>query len=109
MNSKFDHAASRQPDVTRTAGVPAITSDHMTAQKKVHDAPQYGSKPVGPILTPVQAGELLGFDEKTVKRWASIGYVPAHPVGNGKKRYWRFFEDELIAWLMDQKNGAFEA
>lgn len=62
------------------------------------------------ILTPIQAAELLGCDDKTITRWARKGYLPAHPMGEGKKKkYWRFFEDELIEWLMRQRNGAFAA
>ena len=50
--------------------------------------------------------ELLGFDDKTIERWARNGYVPAHPVGEGKKTYWRFFEDEILEWLKSRTNGA---
>lgn len=61
------------------------------------------------ILTPLQAAEFLGFDDKTITRWARQDYLPAHPTGQGKKKYWRFFEDELIDWLNGQTNGAVAA
>ena len=61
------------------------------------------------ILTPRQAAELLSCDEKTITRWARKGYLPAHPLGEGKKKYWRFFEDELFDWLNGQTNGALAA
>jgi excisionase family DNA binding protein len=61
------------------------------------------------ILTPPQAADLLGCDDKTITRWSRKGYIPAHPMGEGKKKYWRFFEDELIDWLMGQTNGALAA
>lgn len=61
------------------------------------------------ILTPLQVADLLGCDDKTITRWARQGYVPAHPIGVGKKKYWRFFEDEIMDWLNDQTNGAFAA
>jgi hypothetical protein len=31
--------------------------------------------------------------------------VPAHPLGEGRRRMWRFFEDELLAWVESQSNG----
>jgi excisionase family DNA binding protein len=58
------------------------------------------------ILTAEQAAELIGMDPKTVTRWARAAYIPAHPLGEGKRRFWRFFEDELIHWLERQQNAA---
>ena len=57
------------------------------------------------ILTPQIAAAVLGCDDKTITRWARMGYLPAHPIGQGKKKYWRFFEDELVAWRAAQTNG----
>ncbi len=61
------------------------------------------------VLTPLQTAELLDCDDKTITRWARKGYLPAHPMGEGKKKYWRFFEDELLAWLLGQTDGAVAA
>jgi excisionase family DNA binding protein len=55
-------------------------------------------------MTPREAGEFLGFDVKTITRWARQGYLPAHPLGEGKKKYWRFFESELREWLASKSN-----
>lgn len=57
------------------------------------------------VIAPLQAAELLGLDDKTITRWARKGYLPAHPMGEGKKKYWRFFEDEIFDWLNGQTNG----
>lgn len=57
-------------------------------------------------MTPQQAADFLGLDDKTITRWARKGYLPAHAMGEGKKKYWRFFEDELIAWLLEQPTMA---
>lgn len=108
MTSKFERIAPRQSVVTPTSGVPPITSDNIPETHRDH-TPRYRSGAASRILTPVQAAELLCCDDKTITRWARQGYIPAHPVGQLKKKYWRFFEDELVAWLMDQKNGAFAA
>jgi excisionase family DNA binding protein len=53
-------------------------------------------------MTPQQAAEFLSLDDKTVTRWARMGYLPAHAMGEGKRKYWRFFEHELLAWLLEQ-------
>jgi hypothetical protein len=57
------------------------------------------------LLTPVEAAHLFNMDHRTLIRWARIGYVPAHPLGEGRRRMWRFFEDELLAWIESQHNG----
>jgi excisionase family DNA binding protein len=57
-------------------------------------------------MTPKEAANFLGLDDKTITRWARTGYLPAHPMGAGKKKYWRFFEHELLGWLTGQNNGA---
>jgi len=49
-------------------------------------------------MTPIQAAEFLRMDEKTITRWARRGYIPAHPMGEGKRKFWRFFEHELLDW-----------
>ena len=56
------------------------------------------------VLTPEGTGEYLGLDPRTVTRWARTGYLPAHPMGEGKKKFWRFYVHELDAWLAAQTN-----
>jgi hypothetical protein len=55
-------------------------------------------------LTPVEAAALLKMDDRTLIRWARVGYAPAHPMGEGHRRMWRFFEDELLSWIAAQSN-----
>lgn len=50
-----------------------------------------------------EAAAILKMDSRTLVRWARIGYVPAHPMGEGKRKLWRFLENELLQWLEDQK------
>jgi len=92
--------------VTPISGLSAHTSDNLISHNDADGLSGSGYKPTRRILTPVQAAELLECDDKTITRWARQGYIPAHPIGQGKKKYWRFFEDELIDWLTDQKNEA---
>lgn len=55
-------------------------------------------------LTPREAGQYLGLDDKTITRWARQGYLPGHPLGAGKKKYWRFFLPELTTWMSVKNN-----
>ena len=55
------------------------------------------------LLTPDEAAELLHMDARTLCAWARRGYVPSHPLGEGKRRLWRFFEAELLTWIETQK------
>ncbi|MGB0124408.1 MAG: helix-turn-helix domain-containing protein [Silvibacterium sp.] len=56
------------------------------------------------ILTPAGAADFLGLDVKTVTRWARKGYLPAHPLGEGKRKFWRFSVQELTVWLAAKTN-----
>jgi excisionase family DNA binding protein len=60
-------------------------------------------------LTPIEAAEYLGLDDKTITRWARQGYLPAHPLGEGKRRFWRFLRTELDSWLIEKTNQAVAA
>ncbi len=55
-------------------------------------------------MTPTAAADFLGLDVKTVTRWARQGQLPAHPLGEGKRKFWRFLESELSAWLSAKTN-----
>ena len=57
-------------------------------------------------MDPKAAAEFLGLDVKTITRWARQGYLPAHPLGEGKRKFWRFLEAELTEWLSAKTNGA---
>jgi Helix-turn-helix domain len=59
----------------------------------------------GAPLDAIEAARVVGMDSRTLVRWARRGYVPAHPLGEGKRRIWRFFESELLEWVKRQQNG----
>lgn len=67
------------------------------------------SKPTTRPLTPSGAAEYLGLDVKTITRWARQGYLPAHPLGEGKRKFWRFLESELSSWLAARTNTQIRA
>jgi predicted site-specific integrase-resolvase len=52
-----------------------------------------------------EAARVLKMDSRTLVCWARRGYVPAHPLGEGKRRIWRFFESELLKWVENQENA----
>jgi len=53
-----------------------------------------------------QAAEFLGgLNFRTVLRWAREGYLPAIPVGEGKRRLWRFVEADLEGWMLSRRTG----
>ncbi len=64
--------------------------------------------PQSRFLNPREAGEFIGMDEKTITRWARKGYIPAHPLGEGKRKFWRFVPQELTDWLMNNTNRGAE-
>jgi excisionase family DNA binding protein len=63
------------------------------------------SMPTSQPMTPHGAAAYLGLDVKTITRWARQGYLPAHPLGEGKRKFWRFLEHELVAWLAAKTNS----
>jgi hypothetical protein len=51
------------------------------------------------LLNADEAAQILRMDRRTLIYWARVGYVPAHPLGQGKRKLWRFLEHELLAWV----------
>jgi excisionase family DNA binding protein len=58
------------------------------------------------FLTPKQAADYLGgLNPRTVTRWAREGYLPSYPIGEGKRRLWRFTESDLERWMLSRRTG----
>jgi excisionase family DNA binding protein len=58
------------------------------------------------FLTPEEASEFLGgLNSRTLTRWAREGYLPAYPIGEGKRRLWRFLESDLEDWMLSRRTG----
>jgi predicted DNA-binding transcriptional regulator AlpA len=55
------------------------------------------------LLNAHEAAEVLKMDRRTLIRWARLGQVPAHPMGEGKRKLWRFLEHELLDWVEARK------
>ena len=56
------------------------------------------------LLNAEEAAQILRMDRRTLICWARLGYVPAHPLGEGKRKSWRFLEHELLAWVESQES-----
>ena len=60
------------------------------------------------FLDAEQAAVFLGgLNSRTVTRWAREGYLPAYPIGEGKRRLWRFLERDLEQWMLARRTGQF--
>jgi len=58
------------------------------------------------FLTALEASEFLGgLNSRTVTRWAREGYLPSYPIGEGKRRLWRFLENDLERWMLSRRTG----
>jgi excisionase family DNA binding protein len=64
-------------------------------------------RPFQRFLSPEQAAEFLGgLNARTVTRWAREGYLPAYPIGEGKRRLWRFLQSDLESWMLARRTVA---
>lgn len=57
------------------------------------------------LLTPQEAAALIKIKPRTLISWARKQWVPAHPLGEGRRHLWMFFEEELLAWVAARRNG----
>jgi excisionase family DNA binding protein len=48
---------------------------------------------------------LGGLNSRTVTRWEREGYLPAFPIGEGKRRLWRFRQTDLEEWMIGRRQG----
>jgi hypothetical protein len=88
------------------SSVPKRIGDDMHRVCAMTATTQPRPNPASRPMTPKVAAEFLGLDAKTITRWARKSYLPAHLLGEGKPKFWRFFEFELLAWVTPQANGA---
>ena len=58
-----------------------------------------------PYVDPDQAAEFLKTSRLKVIRMARSGFLPAHSLGNGKRRQWRFKFSELDKYMQRGLNG----
>ncbi len=49
-----------------------------------------------------EAARFLKINRRTLLHWARAGVLPAHPLGTGSRKTWRFLLSELTHWLRAQ-------
>ncbi len=58
------------------------------------------------FLDAEEAAAFLGdLNSRTITRWAREGYLPAYPIGEGKRRLWRFRVCDLERWMLSRMTG----
>jgi excisionase family DNA binding protein len=79
-------------------------SRHATAQSVGNHPVVDSDLPV--FLTAEEASRFLGgMHPRTLTRWAREGYIPAYPMGEGKRRLWRFRRHDLEEWMLGRRSG----
>lgn len=53
-----------------------------------------------PFVSAQEASKFVRLHPVTIQRLAREGILPAHPVGEGRRRRWRFLLSELGQWLL---------
>lgn len=59
-----------------------------------------------PFVSAMEASQFVRLHPATVQRLAREGALPAHPVGSGQRRRWRFLLSELQQWLASRSHEA---
>jgi excisionase family DNA binding protein len=57
---------------------------------------------IEPFVDAVRGAEFLGIKRRRLLELARAGTIPAHPIGNGKRKTWRFRLSELSEALTSQ-------
>jgi hypothetical protein len=53
-----------------------------------------------------KAAEFLSLSRKHILKLAILGVIPAHPLGLGQRKTWRFLLSELRDWMLGNRTGA---
>jgi excisionase family DNA binding protein len=52
-----------------------------------------------------EAAKFLDIHRRTVLQMARDGIIPGHPLGNGRRKQWRFLLSELDEWMRGRVNS----
>jgi excisionase family DNA binding protein len=58
-----------------------------------------------PYVDALEAALFLSISRKTLTRLARQGQIPAHPLGDGVRKSWRFLKSELDTWMHARVNS----
>lgn len=85
----------------------------MTQNTEIEEK-EFESSAIAPVPQPsvpehyVSADEaalFLALHRRTVLKLARMGAIPAHPLGDGPRRIWRFLLSELDSWMRNRVNS----
>ena len=74
-----------------------------------HTSVPFSLQPREHYVDAAEAARFLSIHPRTLQQMARAGSVPAHPLGCGRRRFWRFLLSELDDWLrtrIDSSCGA---
>ena len=95
----------KSPSLPGTLGTPTYLTQHsviLPCLQATADQPRF--------LDSIQAAEHLGgINSRTITRWAREGYLPAYPIGEGRRRLWRFLRTDLDQWMQARRTGTLAA
>jgi excisionase family DNA binding protein len=95
------------PQVFRpsTEQAPARTASGATVEEKLGNVQTGFVRPQVQVaehyVGAAEAAKFLSITRRTLLQMARDGVVPAHPLGNGPRRLWRFLLAELDWWMRD--------
>lgn len=58
--------------------------------------------PSEPYIEAGRAADYLSMSRKTLLKKARSGRLPGHPIGDGRKKMWRFRISELDHWMQTE-------
>lgn len=64
-------------------------------------------KPPEPFIDADEAAQFLSLTRRRVLDLARAGQLPAHPIGNGARRAWRFRLSELATAIVASEKSGF--
>jgi len=64
------------------------------------------NREIEPFVDPNRAAEFLSMTRRCVLEMARAREIPAHPVGRGKRKQWRFRLSELADAFVAEKPGS---
>jgi len=63
------------------------------------------STPVEYFVDDTEIARMLGIHHRTVQQMARDGVIPAYPLGEGRRKTWRFLRPEIHEWMQSRVNS----
>jgi excisionase family DNA binding protein len=105
--AQFD-SKSKQPKIAILKDVSGVALQDKQASRKeklrsmATTRPSPSSFPREYYVCAADAAKFLSIHPRTLLQLARKGSVPAHPLGDGSRRVWRFLLSELDEWMRNR-------